>query len=65
MGNVVVGDLQASKKRGLELGGRSGSVWLVVWVGGSGGLRVCDSALKQVFFCSGRTLVGGTCAWWR
>ena len=65
MGNVVVGDLQASKRRGLELWGSSGSVWLVVWVGGSASPRVCDSVLKQVFFCSGRTLVGGTCAWGR
>ena len=35
----------------------------MVCIGKSGGLRVCYSALRQVFFCSGRTLVGGTRAW--
>ena len=34
------------------------SVWADLPVPG-----VCGSALRQVFFCSGRTLVGGTRAW--
>ena len=57
---VVVRHLQAGKESGLESGGGSGSVLSVVCVGGSAGPGVCDSALRQVFFCSGRTLVGGT-----
>ena len=56
----VVGHLQAGKERGLESGDRSGSLLFVVCVGGSAGPGVCDSARKQVFFCSGRILVGGT-----
>ena len=62
---VVVGHLQAGKESGLESGGGSGSVLFVVCVDGSAGPGVCDSALRQVFFYSGRTLVGGTRAWWR
>ena len=62
---VVVGRLQAGKERGLESGGGSGSVLFVVCVGRSAGPGVCDSALRQVFFCSSRILVGGTRAWWR
>ena len=57
---VVVRHLQAGKESGLELRGASGSALFVVCVGGSAGLGVCGSALRQVFFCSGRTLVGGT-----
>ena len=60
---VVVGHLQAGKERGLESGGGSGSVMFVVCVSGSAGPGVCNSALRQVFFCSGRILVGGTRAW--
>ena len=63
--NVVVGHLQAGKKSGLEWGGGSGSVLFIVCVGAAAGSAVCDSALRQVFFCSGRTLVAGTRAcWW-
>ena len=62
---VVVGHLQAGKAKGLESGGGSGRVLFVVCVGGSAGPRVCDSALRQVFFCSGSILVGGTRAWCR
>ena len=65
MVNVVVGHLQAGKERGLESRGVSRSVLFVVCVGGSAAPGVCDSALRQVFFCSGRTVVGGTRAWWR
>ena len=60
MVNVVVGHLQAGKERGLELGGCLGSVLFVGCVGGSAGPGVCDSALRQVFFCTGRILLGGT-----
>ena len=62
---VVSGHLQAGKERGLELGGGSGSVLFVVCVGRYASHGVCDSVLRQVFFCSGRTMVGGTRAWWR
>ena len=62
---VVVRHLQADKESGLESGGGSGSVLSVVCVGGSAGPGVCGSALRQVFFCSGRTLMGGTRACWR
>ena len=62
---VVVTHLQAGKKSGLESGGGSGSVLFVVCVGGSAGPGVCDSALTKVFFCSVRTLVGGTRSWLR
>ena len=62
---VVVGHLQVGKERRLNSEGGWGSVLFVVYVGGSANPRVCDSALRQVFFCSGRTLVGGTHAWWR
>ena len=57
---VVVRHLQAGTERGLQSGSSSRSVLFVVCVGGSASPRVCDSALTQVFFCSGRTLVGGT-----
>ena len=57
---VVVGHLQAGKERRLESGGGSESVLFVVCVGGSAGPGVCGSALRQVFFSSGWTLVGGT-----
>ena len=57
---VVVSHLQVGKESGLESGGGSGSVLFVICVGGSAGPRVCGSILRQVFFCSGRTLVGGT-----
>ena len=62
---VVVRHLQAGKESGLESGSGSGSVLFVVCMGGSTGPGVCGSALRQVFCCSGRTLVGGTRAWWR
>ena len=51
-----------TKERRLELWGGSGSVLFVACVGGSAGPRDCDSALRKVFFCRGRMLVGGTCA---
>ena len=62
---VVVRHHKASKERGLESGGGSWSVLFVVCVGQSASPRVCHSALRQVFFDSGWTLVGGTRAWWR
>ena len=61
----MVGHLQAGKEKVLESGGGLGSVILVVCVGGSAGPGVCDSALTKVFFCSVRTLVGGTRSWLR
>ena len=61
----MVAHLQASKETGLESGGGLESALFVVCVGGSADPGVCDSALRQVFFCSSRTLVGGTGAWWR
>ena len=57
---VVVRHLQAGKESGMASGGGSGSVLFVVSVGGSAGPEVCGTALRQVFFCSGRILVGGT-----
>ena len=57
---VVVRHLQAGKESGLESGGGSRSVLFMVCIGGSAGPGVCGSALRQVFCCSGRTLVGGT-----
>ena len=65
MVDIVVGHLQAGKVRGLESGGGSGSMFFVVCVGGSAGPGVCNSALRKVYFCSGRTLVGGIYSWWR
>ena len=62
---VVVGHLQGGKVRELESGGGSRSVLTVVSIGGSAGSGVWNSALRQVFFCNGRTLMGGTHTGWR
>ena len=63
--NVVVSHLQAAKEGGLESRGGLRNVMFVVCVGGTAGPGVCDSALSNLLFCSGRTLMGGTHAWWR
>ena len=63
--NVVVSHLQAAKEGGLESRRGLTNVLFVVCVGGTACPRVCDSALRNLLFCSGRTLVGGTHAWWR
>ena len=62
---VVVGHLQAGKKRLLEWQSGSGSLLFVVCVGRSASPKGCDSVLRQVFFCSGKIMVGGICAWCR
>ena len=63
--NVVVSHLQAAKEGGLESRGSLTSVLFVVCVGGTACPGVCDSALRNLLFCSGRTLVGGTHTWWK
>ena len=45
MVKVVVGHPQAGKDRGLESGGGSGSILIVVCVGRSAGPRVCGPAM--------------------
>ena len=57
---VVVSHLPAGEESGLESEVARGACCFVVCVGGSTGPRVGGSALRQVFYCSGRTLVGGT-----